>query len=90
MINDVFPGKTCKKWVIMSLLAIMALGAPGCQPGYQGHQSNPEAIALNERGINFYDEGAYDKAILNFDKALSLDTDNPDVYLNCLYNKEVY
>ncbi len=71
-----------KTWISAIILAVLVLSALACQAGPQGYKSNPEAIALNERGIKMYSEGAYDKAVLNFDLALEKDPSNPAVYFN--------
>jgi tetratricopeptide (TPR) repeat protein len=69
-------------YVAALALALMVFSVAACQSGPQGYKSNPEAIAFNEQGIDLYTKGAFDKAILNFDRALEKDPSNPAVYFN--------
>jgi len=64
------------------VLALLILSLAACQTGNQGYGSNPEAIAFNETGIDLYNKGAFEKALLNFDRALEKDPSNPAVHFN--------
>ena len=83
------------KWFQAAALMLMLLmfSLAACQTGSQGYKSNPEAIAFNEQGIDLYNKGAFEKALLNFDRALEKDPSNPAVYFNkgqALYEMNKY
>ncbi|MHB8085359.1 MAG: tetratricopeptide repeat protein, partial [Dehalococcoidia bacterium] len=67
---------------LILVMLIPVFSAAGCQPGPQGYKSDPEAVQLNEAGMKLYDAGVYDKASLNFGKAMKIDPNNPALWFN--------
>lgn len=80
-----------KKYAAILLLAAAAVWTSGCSPQpISSQQAKPiqatkapsapaiktDSKAASDEGIKKYQAGDYDKALLDFDKALSLDADN--------------
>ncbi|MCH5376199.1 MAG: tetratricopeptide repeat protein, partial [Planctomycetes bacterium] len=59
--------------VILVSIVLLATASSGCKMAADGQ---------NLQGVRLYQQGQYDAAMQNFQKALATDPDNPDAYYN--------
>ena len=70
---------------LLSLAILISLGTllfAGCQSAATGYKSNPEAVQLNEQGLEVYSQGNYERADMLFSRAAEADPKNPAIWFN--------